>query len=336
MFCLDLCRVCTYPSVTYRDRDASVVHRDVGHSKAFEIGEAICAPCFRLCYNKKKSLRHQGQPVLLVAVPPLEIPSPHENLAMASSIKMYLFLAFLCLECGVLYAQSSPVFLQWAPGTLNPVSPTCRASHTVVNMSLTIAPSSPANSSCSALILFGGFNFLVQANLGSGPLIFYNDLWIFMGSLQTWMRFNDNAANNPSARAGHIAVSPSFEAHSFSMAMHGGTNSITVFGDVWVFHFSIHECPPFLVLDAQGTTSKGAWRMLTVSSPSAPLPRWGHMGGLINNSLVVFGGFSSPLGKMAMWYGDAEVCCCVWLASAAAPAQSVPVVCPIFTFFDAQ
>ena len=162
------------------------------------------------------------------------------------------------------------------------------------------------------IAVFGGFSFNVTFqdgyNLGSGPLVYTNQLALFDINSQRWAIVNGTTFNeaggagtmtssagwgstaSPSPRGGHASgalMQPSSE--SF-MVMMGGTNTTHTFDDVWLLSGNIN------LMDLNTTLR---WREAKTSS-SIP-SRWGHALGVVNSSaFVVFGGFSSPLGEFYM------------------------------------
>jgi hypothetical protein len=204
-----------------------------------------------------------------------------------------LILLAMCM-CGIM--GQSEQFMQWEQIELAPISPSCRALMTLTNV-FTNGTAGSAN--CSTLVLFGGFNFPQDPVIGGGPLIYRDELSVFHSNIRRWVTFD---ISNPTARAGHIALPGSSSAPGiitnnldYQVVLHGGMNGQVVFNDTWILSFNFNLCEPPMVVTQQGQSALAQWTQLQVNSPTVPSPRWGHAGAFWNSSLVIFGGFSTPL-----------------------------------------
>jgi hypothetical protein len=190
----------------------------------------------------------------------------------------------------------------WEEPTFAPVSPACRALHTFTRFE------SNTSATCSAIILFGGFQFPENDQVGAGTLQYLDELWVFQANQQRW----DNFAlpNGPSPRAGHIKVIRSNPNISTEVLIFGGTDARTVFGDVWRLTFTLDIC---VSLGTKSTKRSGAgsWTLIAPNASSSssssstaltPAPRWGHAGALLGDLLIVFGGFAGALRECVLLY----------------------------------
>lgn len=182
--------------------------------------------------------------------------------------------------------------------------PPCRSLHTLTVAEFitreTIGQGS-RNSSCAIAVLHGGFHFTFQQLEGSGPLLYLHSTWVLSLESMLWFevsRFPDLDAHThvvPAARGGHSMVYSSTSSRD-ALAMFGGTDGVSVFNDVWLFVVNINgtglDCNAWQIVTQH---SNSRWQAVQPTG-TAPAPRWGHAGVVVNTTQIVFGGFSSPLG----------------------------------------
>lgn len=192
--------------------------------------------------------------------------------------------------CLALWFVCQPSFaivsLQWESDVLVGERPSCRSLHTLTAYEPT---------DCAHLLVFGGFNFSASEIIGSGPLLYRSELWIYRALMQQWVMVGTELFPWPAARGGHSAFLLN-TTQSSVMAIYGGCDNVTVFDDMWVL---LSDSPCTFSINTDGVVLHSfQWRQVQLAeNSSSPAPRWGHVGVLLPCcGYVVFGGFSTALG----------------------------------------
>lgn len=212
-------------------------------------------------------------------------------------------LSLLAIVAAASSTASSP--LVWAPfhDANQAAGPSCRALHTLTIGSFPTREtvgSQTRNTTCAIALLHGGFQFPFQELEGAGTLLYRRSTWIL--NLNTYLWFDPFAGSilpkerRPDGRGGHTMVFAQIQQNSY-FVLFGGTNATALFNDVWRLdvnsNSSGNSCNAWQILARRDNT---VWQEMAIDG-ERPAGRWGHAGVILNNTLVVFGGFSSPLGK---------------------------------------
>lgn len=187
--------------------------------------------------------------------------------------------------CLAWWAEAQPIGV-WNTtfGTGLKSSPSCRSLHSMLSVSLPYEYFSQycdvERQSYSLLFVFGGFALPVEGNIGTGHLIYSNDLDVYDVFAEDWYSIHTTTA--PAPRGGHGATLIN---GSSLMLLFGGTNNTHVFSDSYVLDTNINVFAHTAV-----------WNAVNVLSAERPPARWGHAMFATDVGVVVFGGFTSPLG----------------------------------------